>query len=175
MFRWTRRIISCLSFLLFTFSLALWGRSYVVDDWLHRAHVARLDQTLVWDERSAINSRGQVSLMAKHAVANLPHPDWREQDIAAPGRGWVHDRSGGPGFVPDYHGITPTTLGFGRKTFSVKTTMDSVQGWVVVFPWWAPVLVFAVLPARGVIQNRRRLRRAATPNLNGMTTARQAA
>jgi hypothetical protein len=179
MFRWTRRILTLISFFLFAESLALWARSYALVDFVHHEKVVRSGQTLLWDQRRLTNWQGRVSLGVKHVEVSLPHPDWSEQEIARARNGWNHDRFDGNQLVANYHGLkTPGRFGFGRQKIDSKSSSESVQGWLVLFPWWAPVLLSGILPFFGLLRffkARRRLKRLAALNYNGMQTRKLAA
>jgi len=180
MFRWTRRIITFFSFILFAASAALCIRSFRVVDFIAHQHVDRSGATLVWDERILVSGRGGVCLVLRHSVWTLPHRDMSEQQIENLHSGWQHERLVTGGYGGDFFSATrqPSKFGFGHA--KVEMTADGVteKSRLIVFPAGAAIAASAIFPFFGTIRfvkARRRLRRLAALNYNGMQTRRTAA
>ncbi|HEV8378412.1 MAG TPA: hypothetical protein VGP99_06145 [Tepidisphaeraceae bacterium] len=177
MFRWSLRIFTLFSFFLFAESLALWVRSYVLVDFVHHEHLTRSGRTVAWDSRMATSHRGGINLATKHSVWTLPHPELSEQQIASIHNGWHHEQ------ILEINSNTltmkqPSKFGFGREKIVTKSNGMTTGGWIIVFPWAAPALLFAILPFIGVVrfmQARRRIRRLKALNWNGIQTRKLAA
>jgi hypothetical protein len=191
MFRWSRRIITILSFLLLGQSLALWVRSWVLIDFVHHQNIQRLSSTLVHNHRMLTSHGGKIGLMSKRTTWILPHPNITEEEIATIRQGWSHERIAGLttltfGMEERLHDTIsgtfgmkqPPKFGFGGERIATTSNGSTAQGRIIVFPWAAPSLLFAILPSIGTVRflaARRRIRRLKALNWNGAQTRKLAA
>jgi hypothetical protein len=180
MSRLARRIFTSASLLLFVVSAALCIRSYCVIDFVAHQRVNHFSDKLVWNERILVSGRGGICLVSRHSVWTLPHRDMSEQQIQNLPTGWQHERLVAGGYGGDFFSATkqPTHLGFGHATTEMDAAGVTEDSTLIVFPTGAAMAAFAILPFIGIIRfikSRRRLRRLAALNFNGMQTHRQAA
>ncbi len=103
-----------------------------------------------------------------------------EQQIQNLPTGWQHERLVAGGYGGDFFAATkqPTHFGFGSATTELDAAGVTEISTLIVFPTGATMAAFAILPFIGVIRYikaRRRLRRLAALNYNGMQTRQLAA
>jgi hypothetical protein len=177
MLRWTRRLLTLFSFLLLGQSLALWARSYVITDLINHQTVSRSASTLVHNHRMLASDRGQLGFMIKRSTWSLPHPEVQEEQVAAFPQGFSHESLTGVTASPLGMQKAPR-FGFGGEKIATTSEGTSAHGRIIVFPWWVPALMFAILPVVGVVRflaARRRVKRLKALNWNGMQTRKLAA
>jgi len=180
MFRWSRRIFTFVSFFLFAASAALCIRSYGAVDFLAHQHLARSSAALIDQERIVVSGHGGVCIVSRRATWSLPNPNMTEEQIAALPTGWHHERLAAGGYAGDFFKATkqPTHFGFGRAELEMNAKGVTETSNLVVFPTGVAMAAFAIFPFFGIIRlvkARRRLRRLAALNYNGMQTRKLAA
>jgi hypothetical protein len=180
MFRWSRRILTLFSFILFATSATMAVRSYRVTDFVAHQNVNRANSSLIRHERILVSGRGGVCMGMSHTIWKLPHRDLSEAQISGFNNGWQHERLLSDAYAGDFFKATKqsTTFGFGRAKVQNSADGFTQTSRLLVLPWGAPMLVSAVLPFIAIIRfikSRRRLRRLAALNYNGMQTRHLAA
>ena len=180
MSHWTRRIFTSASTVLFVASAALCIRSYRIIDFVAHQHVNHSSAKLVWKERILVSGRGGICVVSRHSFWTLPHRDMSEQQIKTLPTGWQHERLVAGGYGGDFFSATrqPTHFGFGHATIELDAAGVTERSTLIVFPTGAAMAAFAILPFIGVIRfikARRRLRRLAALNYNGMQSRKLAA
>src|SRR5437762_14361944 len=115
MWRWTRRIITFFSFILFAGSAYMCVRSYRQVDFITHQQIERTGSKLTLDQRLLVSGRGGACLGIRHTVWTLPHPEMSEEQIASLQNGWQHELMPTSGYGGEFFKSTrqPIKFGFG--------------------------------------------------------------
>src|SRR4051812_42594047 len=113
MFRWSRRILTLCSFLLFAATATMAVRSYRFTDFVAHQSVQRNNSSLIRHERILVSGRGGVCLGMSRTDWNLPQGDRAEAQMAGFQSGWQHERLLSDAYAGDFFTATKRPTHFG--------------------------------------------------------------